>query len=439
MKRVFAVCLLLFSFLFGLAGCAEPASPADSPPTPGSSGTGGSSGSSGSSDLMEGIEPSAAAGATEEELRSGAAKEADFAVRLFRRCFDAEKNTLVSPLSVLSALAMTANGAKGETLAEMEKTLGMSTNELNAYFKSMLERIRAEEGDTFRFHLANSVWFTSDERFTVNRDFLQTNADYYGADVYRAPFDDTTLAAINGWVNENTDGMIPSILDRIPADALMYLVNALAFEAEWPEPYDEYQVYPGDFTLEDGTKRKVDFMHSEESRYLEDGDAAVGFVKNYKGGKYAFAALLPKAGRSLSDYVASLDGEKLIDILSSSEICTVNAALPKFEVEFSDDLAEALGDMGMSAAFGPQADFSGLGTSTGGNISITRVLHKTFISVAEQGTRAGAATGVEMNDGCAPEFEEPKYVTLDRPFVYMLIDRETNVPFFIGTLTDPEK
>ena len=93
----------------------------------------------------------------------------------------------------------------------------------------------------------------------------------------------------------------------------------------------------------------------------------------------------------------------------------------------------------MPAAFGPSADFSGLGTSTGGNISITRVLHKTFISVAEQGTRAGAATVVEMNDGCAPEFEEPKYVTLDRPFVYMLIDRETNVPFFIGTLTDPEK
>ena len=388
---------------------------------------------------MEEITPSAAVGATEEELRSGAAKEADFAVRLFRRCFDAEKNTLVSPLSVLSALAMTANGAKGETLAEMEKTLGMSTNELNAYFKSMLERIRAEEGDTFRFHLANSVWFTSDERFTVNRDFLQTNADYYGADVYRAPFDDATLAAINGWVNENTDGMIPSILDRIPADALMYLVNALAFEAEWIEIYDEYQVYPGDFKLADGMTRKVDFMHSEESRYLADGDAAVGFVKNYKGGKYAFAALLPKAGTSLSDYIASLDGERLLGILSSSEICTVNAALPKFEVEFSDDLAEALGDMGMPAAFGPSADFSGLGTSTGGNISISRVLHKTFISVAEQGTRAGAATVVEMNDGCAPEFEEPKYVTLDRPFVYMLIDRETNVPFFIGTLTDPEK
>ncbi len=410
--------ILLGAIGLSLFGCADPSS-------------------SDLSDLMEGIKPSAqAAGiADAAELHSSAEKGADFAVRLFQNSLTEGENTLVSPLSVMCALAMTANGANGDTLGEMETVLGLSADELNALFRTMMNRLNMEE-EGLRFHLANSIWFTDDERFTVNRDFLQTNADYYGAGVYRAPFNDSTLKDINDWVNDNTDGMIPSILDEIPDEAVMYLINALAFDGEWAVPYEEYQVSPGDFTLEDGTKKTVDFMRSQEDVYLENGDTT-GFIKYYKGGKYAFAALLPKEGTTVSDYAASLDGDRLVRILNSARNTAVETALPKFETSYDTELSDVLKAMGMPTAFdGKTADFTGLGTSTAGNIFISRVLHKTYISVSEQGTKAGAATAVEMVDECAMEYVEPKRVILDRPFIYMLIDCETNLPFFIGALAD---
>ena len=345
------------------------------------------------------------------------------------------ENTLVSPLSVLGALAMTANGAKGETREEMETVLGMDTEELNRYFSGLMpEEDKTEKGP--RFHLANSVWFRDGGGFEADGEFLETVEKYYGAGVFEAPFDGGTLREINGWVKENTDGMIPEILDRIPPDAVMYLVNALAFDGEWTEPYKEHLVDPGTFTREDGTQTEAVFMRSRENLYLES-DFAVGFVKPYKGGKYAFAALLPKEGFTVSDCIVSLDGKKLTDLLASASVTPVEAALPKFETGSSLELSRVLSVMGMPTAFDPvNADFSGLGTGAGQNLYISRVLHKTFISVAEQGTKAGAATAVEMAKNAALPLEEPKRVILDRPFVYMLIDCETNVPFFLGALTD---
>ena len=174
---------------------------------------------------------------------------ADFAVRLFKASEKNGKNTLISPLSVLCALAMTANGAKGETRAQMESVLGMSVEELNFYIYSYMKNL--PQGEKYKLSLANSIWFTDDERFTVNQDFLQINADYYGADIFKAPFNKQTCKDINTWVKNKTDGMIPEILDEIPAGAIMYLVNALAFEAEWPEFYEESDVRDKKFTKED--------------------------------------------------------------------------------------------------------------------------------------------------------------------------------------------
>lgn len=361
---------------------------------------------------------------------------ADFGVRLFKESFEADKNTLISPLSVLSALAMTANGADNKTLAEMESVLGADASTLNAYVKSYVDALPT--GEKYKLSLANSIWFTDDERFTVSEDFLQTNADYYRADIYKAPFNSKTCNDINSWVKEKTDGMIRKVLNEIPDDAVMYLVNALAFDAEWQEIYEKYQVRDAVFTTEDGTKRTVDMMYSSESRYLED-ENATGFIKHYSGGKYAFAALLPNEGVSLEEYVTSLDGEKLYKMLSEPQNATVEAGLPKFEFEYSTEMADVLTKMGMQEAFDPLlADFARLGTSTHGNISISRVLHKTYISVGERGTKAGAVTVIKMSDAAAAITIEPKYVTLDRPFVFMLIDTETNLPFFIGTVTDIE-
>ena len=383
-------------------------------------------------DLMEGITPNNVDAL--DDLSSQNADVTDFAIRLFKASNENGKNTLISPLSVLCALAMTANGAEEETLAQMEEVLGMTTDELNLYLYSYMKNL--PQGDKYKLSLANSIWFTEDERFTVNQDFLQTNADYYGADIYKAPFDKQTLKDINNWVKQNTDEMIPEILDQIPSEAIMYLVNALAFEAEWSEIYEKHQVKDGEFTKEDGTKQDVKFMYGSEGTYFED-EKATGFMKRYKGGKYAFVAMLPNEGVSVSEYIASLDGESLNALLANPQYATVRTSIPKFETEYKVEMSDILQSMGMTEAFDMyNADFEGLGTSTDGNIYISRVLHKTFISVGEKGTKAGAATIVEMKDGAAAEPTEPKEVYLDRPFVYMLVDCENNIPFFIGTMMD---
>ena len=372
------------------------------------------------------------------DMDAGAAATADFGVRLFQTTMEEGKNTLISPLSVLYALAMTANGADSETLAQMEQVLGMDAENLNSFMLAYMDQL--PEGTAYKMSVANSIWFKDDPRFEVKESFLQTNADYYGASIYKAAFDQGTLNDINAWVKKHTDGMIPEILDKIPEDAIMYLVNALAFEAEWDEIYEKTQVWGGDFTTEDGTRQDVEMMHSQENAYLED-DLATGFIKYYKGRKYAFSALLPNAGVTVSEYVDSLTGEHLLEMLSDPEHVQTIVTLPKFETEYDIEMSAHLEAMGMPDAFDYRvADFSRMGTYTGEdvNICIDRVIHKTFISVAEKGTKAGAATVVEMDTEGAMSVEDYREVVLDRPFVYMLIDCETNLPFFIGTMMNVE-
>ena len=409
MKRLLAL-LLVFAMALGLTACSQVSA----------------------NDLMKDV-PAKAVDVL-PDMDAGAAAAADFGVRLFKTSIEEGENTLISPLSVLYALAMTANGADGETLAQMEQVLGMDVDNLNSYMLAYLELL--PESKDYKMSLANSIWFKDDPNFAVEQSFLQTNADYYGAGAYKAAFDEGTRNDINNWVKEHTDGMIPEIIDEIPDEAIMYLVNALAFDAKWADEYEEHQIREGRFTMEDGTRQDVDMMHSEEYTYLED-DLATGFIKYYKDRKYAFVAMLPNEGVSVSQYVDSLTGEHLRELLNNPQDLTVFASIPKFETEYDIEMSEVLQEMGMTDAFDWQvADFSRLGTYNvdGMNICISRVLHKTFISVSEQGTRAGAATAVEMVAEGAMEIVEFKEVVLDRPFVYMLIDCETNLPFFIGTM-----
>jgi len=386
----------------------------------------------GAEDLMDGV--TARSVEPPLSLDGGNAAYVDFALRLFLASEGAgEGNVIISPLSVMCALAMTANGAKGDTLVEMEAALGMSIAELNPYLHGYLASLPS--GEKYEVSLANSIWFNSDERLTVNGDFLQINADYYGADVYREPFDRGTKRDINNWVKNETDGMIPKIIDRIPSDAVMYLVNALAFEAEWASIYEKNEVGDGYFTTADGERQRAEFMYAKEHSYLRD-ELAEGFMKYYSGGKYAFAALLPNAGVTLAEYLRELDGEGLYSILSSAESRAVRTSLPKFEVEYGCDMVDALMSMGIEEAFIPYvADFSALGESAEGGIHISRALHKAKIEVGERGTRAGAVTSVEMGDGSAGgPGSEIKTVYLDRPFLYMIIDCENNAPLFVGVL-----
>lgn len=371
----------------------------------------------------------------EDFFYAGKAESAfsDFGLKLLYNNLEDKENVLVSPLSVLSALAMTANGAEGGTLSQIEQTFGISLDELNPYLRDLREGL--PEGEKYRLDMANAIWFRDADFFQVEQTFLDINREYYGAGLFQAPFDDTTVQEINSWVKDHTNGMVKDILDKIPDEEVMYLVNALAFDGEWQEIYKDFQVREENFTLEDGTVKKVDMMWSEESVYLSD-DQAEGFLKYYVDGKYAFAALLPEEGLTVEEYVASLTGEKLCDILACGQDTQVWARIPKFESEYGVELGETLRQMGMEDAFDRErADFSGIGHSDRGNLYISRVIHKTYIAMNERGTRAGAATVVAPADGGAAM--EIKEVYLDRPFFYMIVDCEQGMPVFMGVLMEP--
>lgn len=357
----------------------------------------------------------------------------DFALGLLRESAD-EKNTLVSPLSVLSALAMAESGASGETLAQMEQATGMGADELT----DMLQAYGALAGDG-PLRTANSVWLRDSDGLSVEDDFLVTCGERLGAQVFSAPFDDSTVADVNAWVSEKTDEMIPQMLSQISDSAQVLLVNALAFDGGWEDPFDSALVSPDTFTCEDGTEQDVTMMHSAEDSYLE-GELATGFVKPYEGYDYAFVGLLPAEGVSVEELLASLDGDALEELLTPVAGAAAEIGLPKFTSSYEAELTDALRSLGMTDAFdAARADFSRMGTSEQGPLYVGSVLHKTFVDVNEEGTRAAAATTVTMDGAAAPggpvEYHE---VILDRPFVYLIVDLRCDLPVFIGTYMGTE-
>ncbi|HOP10883.1 MAG TPA: serpin family protein [Oscillospiraceae bacterium] len=380
-------------------------------------------------DLMEGVNQQPVVGKTVDD--AFISSSANFAVELFKKTVTQGENSLISPLSVMLALAMTANGADTQTKAEMETLLGgdIPLEELNEYLYTYIQNLPSDE--KYKFEIANSIWLKDDDSFEVNPDFLQTNADYYDTAVYMAPFNNQTLSDINNWVRKNTDHMIDKGIDEFNPNAVCCLINAVVFDAKWETKYSKKDVKEDEFCAYDGTVQNVEMMSSEENFYLDDG-MATGFIKNYKDGKYSFAALLPNEGVSIDDYIASLTGEGLVTTLTNKSGRGVNVEMPKFTNDYAITMNDALKALGMTAAFDAEtADFSKLGTSSYGSIWLDEVLQKTHIEVDENGTKAIAVTfSFSFTTAAGPS----RTVKLDRPFVYMIIDNATNLPIFIGTV-----
>ena len=384
-------------------------------------------------DLTKDIRPPEVENQTGAEMlytRAAAdAAAADFTVRLLQNTARPGENALVSPWSVLCALGMAANGAAGDTLAEMTATIGLPPDALGAY----LYDYAASLPDDGCLHAANGIWLRDAADLTVEADFLQKNADFYNAAVKAAPFDGSTVNDINAFVKQKTDGQVEKIIENLKESTMLVLVNALGFDAEWETVYREDQIGDGIFTASNGAEQTVQMMHSTEGVFLADGDDATGFLKYYAGGRYAFTALLPAESTTVEDYLTGLTGDRLTAVLESAQEAVVFAGLPKFESAGHYNLNDALAAMGMPGAFTPDADFSAMGHYGDMGLCIGEVLHETSVTVDERGTKAGAATAVTADAGRAM-MEEPQVVVLDRPFVYLLLDTEWNLPLFIGTV-----
>ena len=366
---------------------------------------------------------------TDESFRRAAA---DFALSLFRKSAVGEGNRLLSPTSAMLCLAMLANGTAGASRTEIESVLGRELDTLNPTLYAYAELLRAAGCAS----LASSVWIRDDEGLTVEPSFLQANADFFSADVYRAAFDKSTVRDVNRWVKDRTGGMIDKLLEGIDSDNMLFLINALAFDARWQNTYEKQDQRKGTFRNADGSESTVTYLSSSEWLYLA-GAGAGGFMKPYAGGKYRFVALLPGVGQTPDELAAELDGEAwlaLLDGVSSEKVLT---RTPAFETDCRIDIAEALRKMGVTRVFDEDAaDLSPMGHYGDRGLYCSAMRQDVRLRLDAEGTKAAAAT-IAVIDKCtsaAPDETPPREVYLTRPFLYAIVDAETGLPLFLGTV-----
>lgn len=378
-----------------------------------------------------------------EKMQDTSDKVKDISMEIFKESVSEGKNSMISPVSILMAMAMAENGAAAGSRTQIEKAFGCTTEELSDWLKNWMTSLKT--GENTRMNVANSFWFRDTEGLKVKENYLKTIKDCLDAQAYKAPFDAGTRDEINNWCDENTYGMIKKIIQEISPEDMAIIINATAFEGAWLVPYEEYRVEEGEsFYTEDGSEEKADMLYSEEGFYIEGkiGDNKVtGFKKSYKDG-YSFVALLPEEGTAVADCVKSLDGETFGSLLDNGRYEKVKTALPEYTSEYTvNNLINTFEKMGIKDIFSPDmADLSNMATAgaPGGdaayNLYISKILHKTFIEVNRKGTRAAAVT--EMVAGCTsmPRPEEIHNVRLDRPFIYAIIDDVTATPIFVGTV-----
>lgn len=375
---------------------------------------------------------------TTTDLTAGGEAVTDFALSLLREERSGSVSVLLSPVSILNALGMVANGASGTTFKQIETATGMSLHQLNDFLYTYRMSLPADS-KTCKAALANSAWLR--DTFRVEDAFLRSCVNYYSAEVYRSAFDGGLVTDLNRWVSKKTDGMISDLLEKEPgAETMLYLVNAACFDAKWETPYTKENVRTdGIFTAASGKRQTADYLDSHETIYLS-GNNVSGFLKPYDGGKYAFVALVPDEGVTLADYLRNLTGEHLYQLITDHHYADVQASIPKFTARSELELEEPLRAAGINDLFDVSAaDLRGLGSAPNGNtLYVNSVLHKTYLELDENGTKAAAATSLDVNGGAAPPSEDVKTVTLDRPFLYMVVDTHACVPLFMGTVTSME-
>ncbi len=348
---------------------------------------------------------------------------------------DKDRNIFISPLSILLALAMTYNGAVGDTnlaMAEALQFTGFDLEELNSGFSGLMRSIINADSD-IEMVIANSIWSRMD--FEVRQDFIDRNSKYYSSKVGEIDFSDPeAVKIINGWIRDATREKIEKMLDSIPPDAMMYLINAIYFKGNWTYPFDEDATCDGDFYLAGGGTKKVPMMGQQEEFLYCRGDNFSGVRLPYGQEKMVMYIILPDKGESLDSLIDSLDEDTWNRTLESFSKKQVHVSMPRYKMEYGIKLLNGvLAEMGMGIAFdGSRADFSGIAP----DIFISRVLHKTVIEVNEEGSEAAAATVVEMLESAAM-IEEIVEFKVDRPFFFVIQDDRTGSILFMGKVVEP--
>ncbi len=393
----------------------------------------------------DGAEPPG--GFTEEEIVASSSLQqidqafpglaAGFAFDLYREAVKATEpgeNTFIAPLSVQMALGMLLNGAEGNTAEEIKAVLGLggkSLAEINAIYKVYMESLPKLDRKV-ETSVANSVWH--DQNFQVKAPFVERLENVFDAEVsgldFRSP---AAVSAINSWVNRHTNGKIPSILDQIAQDEVLFLINAVYFNGDWKDSFDPQNTGPMPFLLENGSTVEVPTMVRRESKVRwAQREGYVAFEMPYANGTFVMTVLLPNPGTGTKTVAARLGaGEWAALQQNMQEAAGETIFFPKFKVEQTLTLNDALKAMGMQKAFTDMAELTGI--SDAQRLYVTQVKHKAFVSVDEKGTEAAGATSIGVGVTSLPVFK----FQCDRPFIFVISEKTLGTVLFVGQLTNP--
>lgn len=352
--------------------------------------------------------------------------------KLLGQLTSGEENVFLSPVSVYLALGMVRAGAAGDTAAQLEQALGVAgAQELNALCRDLQLYLTGDRGTT-EIHLANSLWLRDSVAPTVQPDFLTSVTDYYGAKVDALNFDDpAAVNTINAWVKENTQGLIEKMIDGdIDPDTILYLINTISFAGKWAVPFDPKATAEAPFHAPGGDVQ-VQMMHGKPTCPYVEAEEYQAVLLPYEDEKTSLLVLLPKEGTDLAGLVkGGLDVSGLLAAMGEAE---VTLSLPKMDVAYDANLNDTLSALGMADMFTDKADLSGI---TGDkDLQVSEVVHKAVLKVDEEGTEAAASTMVGISRMAA---FLPIEMTVDRPFYTAVVDNETGLVLFSGTIVTPQ-
>lgn len=344
------------------------------------------------------------------------------------------ENVMISPLSISYALSMTVNGAKGDTRDAMLEALrlkGISVDAINSSYKNLTRALLAVDKQVL-MSIANSVWIEND--FTVKKSFTDILTDYYNADEKTFDINDASAPdKINAWIEDNTNGLIKKMVDKLNDNTVMLLINAIYFKGKWKSQFEESKTIQMPFFKSGGNQINVPMMKQKTDFSVYEGNGFKLAEFPYGQGNFVMDVILPDEQGGLSNTVASVSDESFNAWLSMMNERETDVSFPRFKYGFKKTLKDVLTDMGMGIAFTDGADLSNITDQY--DLLINEVTHQTYIETNEEGTEAAAATVVDIGIVSMPP---PALVfKMDHPFIYIIRETTTNSIIFMGRVADP--
>ena len=359
-----------------------------------------------------------------------------FGLDLYQSLYTSEKNLIISPLSLYTALGMLYSGTEGESAKQLAEAMYIPEGEdFHAAMRQLQLYLLAEREDTQLF-TANSVWLRDTFADVVKQSFLDNNAQNYAARIETLDFNSSSAKnTINNWVKKNTSGLIEKVIeDEIDPLTMMYLINTVYFKAKWATPFNANATRKQDFYTPTGTV-SADMMG--KTMYLQsyEDDELQAVVLPYTDGKTSMIVALPK---DLDAFVKSFKAEELLPMVAKMEKRNVALTMPKVNTATTLKPTDALKALGVTDVFSPsKADLTGISDKAKElELHVSDIGHRTVLKIDEEGTEAAAVTDISVGTTSMPV--DMMYMTVDRPYFVAVVDSEAGV-LFAGSIVDPTK